>query len=201
MRKVGAAVAAVTVALGSSAGSTARRPRPSGPPGCRPWACWRRSSGRCGCSRWPRRRACARPGRWRRCSRPTCTGSFASSTTPAASAAGPTIAVHRRILEEILAQGREVTLQMLDGRSLAMVSSLRTIAVEALEMTAGACGARQLDPAAALLRQAACPASRPGCRQPAIRPRAAGRRTTRACAPRSGSPERRGSGYAGQSAP
>lgn len=43
--------------------------------------------------------------------------------------------VHRRILEEILAQGREVTLQMLEGRSLAMVSSLRTIAVEALELT------------------------------------------------------------------
>lgn len=44
--------------------------------------------------------------------------------------------VHRRILEEILMQGREVTLQLLDGRSLAMVSSLRTIAVEALEITA-----------------------------------------------------------------
>ena len=43
--------------------------------------------------------------------------------------------VNRRMLTEILAQGREVTLQMLDGRSLAMVSSLRTIAVEALEMT------------------------------------------------------------------
>ena len=43
--------------------------------------------------------------------------------------------VHRRILEEILAQGREVTLQMLEGRSLAMVSSLRAIAVEALELT------------------------------------------------------------------
>jgi len=47
----------------------------------------------------------------------------------------PDYTVHRRILEEILAQGREVTLQLLDGRSLAMVSSLRTIAVEALEMT------------------------------------------------------------------
>ena len=45
--------------------------------------------------------------------------------------------VHRRILEEVLAQGREVTLQLLDGRSLAMVSSLRTIAVEALEKTDG----------------------------------------------------------------
>jgi hypothetical protein len=45
--------------------------------------------------------------------------------------------VHRRILEEVLAQGREVTLQMLDGRSLAMVSSLRTLAVEALEKTDG----------------------------------------------------------------
>ncbi len=45
--------------------------------------------------------------------------------------------VHRRILEEVLAQGREVTLQLLDGRSLAMVSSLRTLAVEALEITAG----------------------------------------------------------------
>lgn len=44
-------------------------------------------------------------------------------------------AVHRRILAEVLAQGREVTLQLLDGRSLAMVSSLRTIAVEALEIT------------------------------------------------------------------
>jgi len=45
--------------------------------------------------------------------------------------------VHRRILEEILVQGREVTLQLLDGRSLAMVSSLRTLAVEALERTVG----------------------------------------------------------------
>ena len=44
-------------------------------------------------------------------------------------------AVHRRVLEEVLAQGREVTLQLLDGRSLAMVSSLRSIAVEALEIT------------------------------------------------------------------
>ncbi|MEJ8826023.1 hypothetical protein WKW80_29020 [Variovorax humicola] len=43
--------------------------------------------------------------------------------------------VHRRILEEILSQGREVTLQLLDGRSLAMVTSLRSIGVEALEMT------------------------------------------------------------------
>jgi hypothetical protein len=43
--------------------------------------------------------------------------------------------LHRRILEEILAQGREVTLQLLDGRSLAMASSLRSIAVEALELT------------------------------------------------------------------
>ncbi|RYF55363.1 MAG: hypothetical protein EOO27_21290 [Comamonadaceae bacterium] len=43
--------------------------------------------------------------------------------------------VHRRILQEILVQGREVTLQSLDGRSLAMVSSLRAIAVEALELT------------------------------------------------------------------
>ena len=43
--------------------------------------------------------------------------------------------VHRRILEEILAQGREVTLQLLDGRSLAMVTSLRSIGVEALELT------------------------------------------------------------------
>lgn len=45
--------------------------------------------------------------------------------------------VHRRILEEVLVQGREVTLQLLDGRSLAMVSSLRSIAVEALEKTVG----------------------------------------------------------------
>ena len=45
--------------------------------------------------------------------------------------------VHGRILEEVLAQGREVTLQLLDGRSLAMVSSLRAIAVEAMECTAG----------------------------------------------------------------
>ncbi|MEJ7687945.1 MAG: hypothetical protein WKG52_13695 [Variovorax sp.] len=47
----------------------------------------------------------------------------------------PDYTVHRRILDEILAQGREVTLQLLDGRSLAMVSSLRTIAVEALEIS------------------------------------------------------------------
>ena len=31
--------------------------------------------------------------------------------------------VHRRILQEVLMQGREVTLQLLDGRSLAMVSA------------------------------------------------------------------------------
>lgn len=43
-------------------------------------------------------------------------------------------AVHRRILEEILAQGREASLQQLDGRGLAMVTSLRTLAVEALEV-------------------------------------------------------------------
>ncbi|MEJ8858238.1 hypothetical protein WKW79_26965 [Variovorax robiniae] len=43
--------------------------------------------------------------------------------------------VHRRILEEILSQGREVTLQLLDGRSLAMVTSLRSLGVEALEVT------------------------------------------------------------------
>lgn len=43
--------------------------------------------------------------------------------------------VHRRILEEILTQGREVPLQLLEGRSLAMVTSLRSIAVEALELT------------------------------------------------------------------
>ncbi|RYF69980.1 MAG: hypothetical protein EOO29_32560 [Comamonadaceae bacterium] len=42
--------------------------------------------------------------------------------------------VHRRILEEILLQGREASLQQLDGRGLAMVTSLRTLAVEALEV-------------------------------------------------------------------
>ncbi|WP_399684319.1 hypothetical protein [Xenophilus sp.] len=42
--------------------------------------------------------------------------------------------VHRRILQEILSQGREASLQQLDGRGLAMVTSLRTIAVEALEV-------------------------------------------------------------------
>lgn len=42
--------------------------------------------------------------------------------------------VHRRILEEILAQGREASLQQLDGPGLAMVTSLRTLAVEALEV-------------------------------------------------------------------
>lgn len=42
--------------------------------------------------------------------------------------------VHRRILEEILVQGREASLQQLDGRGLAMVTSLRTLAVEALEV-------------------------------------------------------------------
>jgi len=34
-------------------------------------------------------------------------------------------------------QGREVPLQLLDGRALAMVSSLRAIGVEALELTEG----------------------------------------------------------------
>jgi len=45
--------------------------------------------------------------------------------------------VNRRILQEILVQGREVPLQLLDGRALAMVSSLRAIGVEALELTEG----------------------------------------------------------------
>ncbi|WP_225783132.1 hypothetical protein [Xenophilus sp. Marseille-Q4582] len=48
------------------------------------------------------------------------------------------VGVHRRILEEILAQGREASLQQLDGRGLAMVTSLRTLAVEALEVMAAA---------------------------------------------------------------
>jgi len=45
--------------------------------------------------------------------------------------------VNRRILQEILTQGREVPLSLLDGRALAMVSSLRAIGVEALELTEG----------------------------------------------------------------
>lgn len=44
------------------------------------------------------------------------------------------VVVHRRILEEILAQGREASLQQLDGPGLAMVTSLRTLAVEALQL-------------------------------------------------------------------
>lgn len=44
-------------------------------------------------------------------------------------------AVNRRILDEILAQGRNVPVQMLEGRALAMVSSLRAMGVEALEVT------------------------------------------------------------------
>jgi len=43
--------------------------------------------------------------------------------------------VNRRLLEEVLAQGREASLQLLEGRSLGMVTSLRSIAVEALEVT------------------------------------------------------------------
>jgi len=45
--------------------------------------------------------------------------------------------VNRRILDEILAQGRNVPVQMLEGRALAMVSSLRAMGVEALEVTVG----------------------------------------------------------------
>ena len=45
--------------------------------------------------------------------------------------------VNRRILDEILSQGRAVPVQTLEGRSLAMVSSLRAIGVEALEVTLG----------------------------------------------------------------
>ena len=45
--------------------------------------------------------------------------------------------VNRRILQEVLAQGREVPMQLLDGRGLAMVSSLRAIGVEAMELTEG----------------------------------------------------------------
>jgi len=43
--------------------------------------------------------------------------------------------VNRRILDEILAQGREVSLPLLEGRTLAMASNLRSIGVEALELT------------------------------------------------------------------
>jgi len=43
--------------------------------------------------------------------------------------------VNRRILHEILSQGREVPLQLLQGRTLAMVTSVRAIGVEALEVT------------------------------------------------------------------
>ncbi|MDM0043991.1 hypothetical protein QTH91_05820 [Variovorax dokdonensis] len=43
--------------------------------------------------------------------------------------------VNRRILDEILSQGREVSLPMLEGRTLAMMSDLRAIGVEALELT------------------------------------------------------------------
>lgn len=45
-------------------------------------------------------------------------------------------AVHRRVLQEVLAQGREVSLQQIDGSGLAMVTSLRAMAVEGLEMVA-----------------------------------------------------------------
>lgn len=45
--------------------------------------------------------------------------------------------VNRRILQEVLVQGREVPMQLLDGRALAMVSSLRAIGVEAMELTEG----------------------------------------------------------------
>ncbi|MDM0112091.1 hypothetical protein QTI66_08015 [Variovorax sp. J22R133] len=47
----------------------------------------------------------------------------------------PEYVVNRRILHEILSQGREVTLPLLEGRSLAMVTSVRAIGVEALEVT------------------------------------------------------------------
>src|SRR5688572_7916896 len=46
----------------------------------------------------------------------------------------PDFLVNRRILEDILGQGRNVPVQMLEGRRLAMVSSLRTLGVEALEV-------------------------------------------------------------------
>jgi len=49
----------------------------------------------------------------------------------------PDYVVNRRILDEILSQGRAVPVQTLEGRSLAMVSSLRAIGVEALEVTLG----------------------------------------------------------------
>ena len=45
--------------------------------------------------------------------------------------------VNRRILDDILAQGRNVPVQMLEGRALAMVSTLRAMGVEALEVTVG----------------------------------------------------------------
>ena len=46
----------------------------------------------------------------------------------------PDFLVNRRILEDILGQGRNVPVQLLEGRRLAMVSCLRTLGVEALEV-------------------------------------------------------------------
>ncbi len=48
----------------------------------------------------------------------------------------PEFVVNRRILDEILSQGRNVPVHMLEGRALAMVSSLRAMGVEALEVSA-----------------------------------------------------------------
>jgi hypothetical protein len=137
MRKVGAAVAAVTVALGVV--GWFYRPTTSAE-----WAAWVQTLGVLGAIAWALRlQSVASSQSLRQAGQVAAMFAgnmhwvFRELNDACSKRSWADYCVHRRILEEILSQGREVTLQMLDGRSLAMVSSLRTIAVEALELTQG----------------------------------------------------------------
>jgi hypothetical protein len=137
MRKVGAALAAVAVALVAVAWF--HRPSSSAE-----WAAWIQTLGVLAAILWALRlqAAAARQG-FQQAGQVAAMFAtnmhwvFRELNDACGKRSWADYAVHRRILDEILAQGREVTLQLLDGRSLAMVTSLRAIAVEALEMTEG----------------------------------------------------------------
>lgn len=137
MRKLGAAIAAITVVLGAI--GWFYRPVTSGD-----WAAWIQTVGVLAAIVYAvrlQKLAAKQSERQGRQVAATFAGNmhwvFRELDDACVKRSWPDYVVHRRILSEILAQGREVTLQLLDGRSLAMVSSLRTIAVEALEVTEG----------------------------------------------------------------
>jgi len=137
MRKVGAAVAAAGVALAAVAWF--HRPSSSAE-----WAAWVQAVGVLAAIGWAlrlqavsARQSLRQAGQVAAMFATNMHWVFRELNDACGKRSWPDYAVHRRILDEILAQGREVTLQLLDGRSLAMVTSLRAIAVEALEITEG----------------------------------------------------------------